>query len=155
MSSTRRIQLVLSCLAALAQASAQFAPAPAQNTGPGYSVYPPSSQSPQPTQPGWTDDATDQQHGAARLSFINGGVGLQRADTSEIVAATVNAPVVARDRVQTSPDGSAELELDSSNVVRLAVNTDLGLADAEHGRFRLQCGAGTIIYRQLRPSDTE
>src|SRR4051794_6960818 len=154
-SSTRQISAVILCLAALAQARAQFAPPPAQYPGGGYSVYPPSSQSRQPAPTGWTDDTIDQQHGAARLSFINGGVGLRRGDTSEVLAAVINGPVVAHDRVQTSPDGSAELELDSSNVVRLAVNTDLGLADAEHGGFRLQCGAGSIIYRRLRPSETD
>jgi uncharacterized membrane protein YgcG len=101
------------------------------------------------------DTAADRQHGVARISIVQGDVNVKRSDNGELVAAAMNAPVVTRDRLQTGPGSRAEVELDSADLVRLAPNTDLGFADLEYRRYQMQLGAGTILYRVLRPSDAQ
>ncbi|MBV8905629.1 MAG: FecR domain-containing protein [Acidobacteriia bacterium] len=98
------------------------------------------------------DIAADQQHGVARLSIVQGDVNVRRGDSGELVAAAMNAPLGARDRLQTSPGSRAEAELDYANVVRLGPDTDLGFGDLEYHKYQLQLGAGTIMYRVLRSS---
>lgn len=117
------------------------------------------SQAPQGAYPQADQDApnptTDRQHGVARLSIVQGDVSVKLGATGELVAAAVNAPLVAQDHVQTTPGSRAEVELDSSNLIRLAPNTDLGFADLEYHRYQAELGAGTIIYRVLRDSDAQ
>jgi hypothetical protein len=135
------------------QAQAQYPQGPQQY--PGY----PQGQYPQPApnaqDPNTQNQGTDQQHGVARLSIVQGDVNVKLASTGELVSAAVNAPLVAQDHVQTSPGSRAEVELDSANLLRLAPNTDVGFADLEYHRYQVQLGQGTIIYRVLRNSDAQ
>jgi hypothetical protein len=101
------------------------------------------------------DQGTDQQHGVARLSIVQGDVNVKRGDTGQLVVAIINAPLMTQDHVQTSPGSRAEVQLDYANVVRLAPNTDIGFADLEYHRYQIQLGAGTIIYRVLRNQDAQ
>ncbi|MBV8903717.1 MAG: FecR domain-containing protein [Acidobacteriia bacterium] len=101
------------------------------------------------------DFAADQQHGVARISIVQGDVNLKRGDSGDLVAAVINAPLISRDHLQTSPGSRAEVELDSANLIRLAPNTDVGFADLEYHRYQVQLGAGTIIYRVLRDSNAQ
>ena len=101
------------------------------------------------------DVAGDRQHGVARLSIVQGDVNIQHGDSGELLAAVTNAPLVARDRVQTSPGSRAEVEFDYGNFVRLGPNTALNLSDLEYGRWQLQLGAGTVIYRVLRDTSAQ
>lgn len=123
---------------------------PAQYPAPGY----PQTQQPQPEQDG-QDMAADEQHGVARLSVVQGDVNVRRGDNSQLEAAVVNAPLMARDQLQTSAGSRAELELDYGNLVRLGPNTELIVADLGYHRYRLQLGAGTIIYRVLRDAGSQ
>ncbi len=128
-----------------------------------YGPQPPSYQQPQPyppvspeqQDPNGQDIAADRQHGVARISIVQGDVNVKRADSGELVAAVINAPLVAQDHLQTAPGSRAEVELDSANLIRLGPNTDVGVADLEYRRYRVQLGMGTIIYRVLRASDAE
>ena len=110
---------------------------------------------PEPSSNPQQDAAADQQHGIARLSIVQGDVNLKRGDDGQFTAATINAPLSAQDQVQTSGGSRAEVELDAANLVRLAPNTELGFATLEYGRYQLQLGAGTIIYRVLRNSTAQ
>ncbi len=101
------------------------------------------------------ESAEDQQHGVARLSIVQGDVNVKRGDNGELVAAIVNAPLMAQDHVQTAPGSRAEVQLDYANLIRLAPNTDVGFSDLEYHRYQLQLGAGTIIYRVLRNQDAQ
>jgi hypothetical protein len=132
--------------------------APAQQQYPQYGApgqypqtgaYPPSAGGDASMQPGM-DQGADSQHGVARLSIAQGDVNVRRGDNGQLVAAIVNAPLMAQDHVQTSPGSRAEVQFDYANLVRLAPNTDVGFADLEYQRYQLQLGAGTIIYRVLR-----
>jgi hypothetical protein len=101
------------------------------------------------------DAAADKQHGVARISVVQGDVNVKRGDTGDLTAAVLNAPLQTSDRLETSDGSRAEIELDSANLIRLASNTDVGMADLEYHRYQVQVGAGTIIYRVLHPSDAQ
>ena len=100
------------------------------------------------------DQAADPQHGVARISIVQGDVNVKRGDR-RLVAAAINAPLMAQDNLQTSPGSRAEVELDSANLIRLAPNTDIGFADLEYQRYQIQLGAGAIIYRVLRDTNAQ
>lgn len=116
--------------------------------------FPPYGAAP-PDAPQDQTDSADLEHGVARVSFLGGDVNLQRGDSSDLVAAVVNAPLLSRDRLQTATNSSAEVQLDGSTVVRLAQNTDVGFADLQFGHARLQFGTGTILFRILRETQLQ
>jgi hypothetical protein len=136
--------------------TAQFEQAPNQAYPP---VQNPRQNYPQMQQPQASQDeqdiAADEQHGVARLSIVQGDVNVKRGDNGQLEAAAINTPLMANDHVQTSAGSRAEVELDYGNLVRLGPNTDLGVADLEYHRYRLQFGAGTIIYRVLRDAGSQ
>ncbi|HZQ51935.1 MAG TPA: FecR family protein [Bryobacteraceae bacterium] len=122
--------------------------------------YPPAQQYPQSSYPqdGYPaaqPDQGDQQHGVTRLSIVQGDVNVRRGDNGELVAAVTNAPLTVKDQLQTSQGSRAEVELDAGNLIRLAPNTELNFADLEYHRYQVQLGAGTIIYRVLRNSNSQ
>ncbi|MBV8903360.1 MAG: FecR domain-containing protein, partial [Acidobacteriia bacterium] len=134
------------------QPQAQYQQPQYPQTQQGYSNNPQSYSQPDEAQP---DPAMDRQHAVARLSIVQGDVNVKLGSTGELVAAAMNAPMVAQDHLQTSPGSRAEVELDSANLVRLGPNTDLGFADLEYHRYQVQLGAGAIIYRVLRDSNAQ
>ncbi len=101
------------------------------------------------------DDDADRQRGVARLSVAQGDVNVKRGDNGDLVAAVVNAPLMAQDHLQTSPGSRAEVQLDYANMIRLGPNTDLGFADLQYHRYQVQLGAGDIVYRVLRNSNAQ
>ncbi len=128
----------------------QSAPYPPANNGAPYGA-------PYGNGSGQTDgeELADGQHGAARVSLMYGDVNLQRGEGSQLVAAVPNAPLLTHDRLQTGQVSSAEVQLDGSNLFRLAQNTDIGFADPQYGRAQIQLGTGTVLYRMLRPSSMQ
>ncbi len=125
-----------------------------QNQPYGGVPYPQAGQQPQDPNAG-QNMGSDEQHGVARLSVVQGDVNVRRGDNGELVAAVTNAPIMAQDHLQTSPGSRAEVELDYGNLIRLAPNTEVGFADLEYHRYQLQLAAGAIIYRVLRDSGAQ
>src|SRR5690348_18059937 len=82
--------------------------------------------------------------GVARVSLIKGDVSMERGDSNEWVAVTVNTPLVPGDTIATGPGSHAEVQLDYSNVVRLADNAELKIADLNDSRIQLQVARGTV-----------
>ena len=75
--------------------------------------------------PAWAQDpnagdAPD--HGVARLSFVQGNVSIRHGDLGELVPAAMNVPLVTTDRVVTGDTGSAEIQFDFTNMIRLGVS---------------------------------
>lgn len=137
------------------EAHAQFKPATQPYPPP---TYTPGVQAPYGGTPEPGDDpeaAADQQHGVARLSVILGEVGIRRGDTSEVVAAVVNAPLEKGDGVQTSATGAAEVQFDAANVIRIAENSEIGFSDLQFRRVQVQLNAGSALYRVLQPSNMD
>jgi FecR protein len=91
--------------------------------------------------------------GVARVSVIQGSVSSQRGDNGEWVAATVNTPIAVGDRVSTGPDGRAELQLDSANVLRLSNNATAKIANISRENIQVQIGQGLVTYAVTRPGE--
>ena len=100
-------------------------------------------------------EADDPTRGVARVSVVQGEVNVRRGDSGEVVAATVNAPLMAQDHLQTAPGSLAEVQFDYGNMVRLAPDTDLGFADVRYRRYQIQVAAGTVMYRVLRDANSD
>jgi hypothetical protein len=100
-------------------------------------------------------DGNDPQRGVARISIVQGDVNVKRGDTGELVAASINAPLMVQDHLQTSPGSRAEIQLDSGHMIRVGPNTDVGFSDLQYHRYQVQLGAGSIIYRVLRDVNSQ
>ena len=90
--------------------------------------------------------------GVARVSLINGDVSVRRGDSGDLVAAAVNAALVAPDRVLTGPLSRIELQLDAANRLRVAADSDLRLAEIEYRRYTVELAAGTITWHVAKGS---
>ena len=108
--------------------------------------------------PAWAQDpnagdAPD--HGVARLSYAQGNVSIRHGDLGELAPATVNAPLVTTDRVVTGDSGSAEVQFDFTNMIRLAVSTEVRLSELSFKRYQVQVAQGTVTFRVLRDNDAQ
>ena len=99
--------------------------------------------------------ADDMQHGVARLSMVQGDVNVRRGDNGQLSIAVANAPLMARDHLETAPGSRAEVQLDANTIVRLGPNTDAGFATLQYRKAQIQIGLGTVIYRVLGNSETQ
>lgn len=118
-----------------------------------YPTYP--QQAPDASYGDAPDTAADQQHGVARISITQGDVNLKRGDNGQLSAAVVNAPVMARDHLETAPGSRAEVQLDATNLIRLAPNTDIGFSDLAYQQYQVQLGIGAIVVRVLGNSNAQ
>ncbi len=91
----------------------------------------------------------------ARISVINGDVSVRRGDSGDVVAAAQNAPLMADDRLLTSSSSRAEVQLDSSNMIRIGPNSEVHFAAMDVRSFQIQVAAGTVTFRTLRPSQAQ
>lgn len=98
-------------------------------------------------------DAPDR--GVARVSAMMGNVSVRRGDSGEAVAAVVNAPLVAGDRVVTSDTGRAEVQFDFANLVRLGPSTEVRLSELAYHHYQIQIATGTTIFRVVRETDAQ
>src|ERR1700744_3820610 len=86
----------------------------------------------------------------ARISVLSGDVSVRRGDSGDVVAAALNAPLMADDRLLTSSSSRAEVQLDSSNMIRVGPNAEVRFAAMDVKSFQIQVAAGTVIFRTLR-----
>ena len=91
----------------------------------------------------------------ARISVLNGDVSVRRGDSGDVVAAALNAPLMADDRVLTASSGRAEVQLDSANLIRIGSNSEVRFAALDLRASQLQVAAGTVTFRVLRPSQAQ
>ena len=105
--------------------------------------------------PARAQDPDDLKRGVARISLINGEVSVQRGDSGEWVAASVNAPVLTNDRISTAPNSRAEVQFDSGNILRIGGDADVSFSQIESGRYQMAVGRGTVTYRLLRNSNLD
>ncbi len=83
------------------------------------------------------------------ISFIHGNVSIQRGDSGDWIAATLNTPVEAGDRVSTGDDSRAEVQLDYANLVRLAQNSTIKITSLNQSQIQIQVGEGLVSYDVL------
>src|SRR5579863_5037430 len=88
----------------------------------------------------------------ARLGVINGEASVRRGDSGDWVAAALNAPLMAGDSVSVAPGGSAELQLDYANFLRIGGDSEIRISQLDNGRIQVQVSKGLITWRVLRDS---
>jgi FecR protein len=86
---------------------------------------------------------------------MNGNVSVRRGDSGDLVAAIMNVPLTAGDRLVTTDSARAEVQFDFANLVRLGPATEVRFSDLEYHRYQIQVATGTISFRILRDSDAQ
>ena len=104
---------------------------------------------------GQDEENSQVQPAVARLSAIQGDVSVQRGDSGDWVAATVNTPLEAGDRVSTGNGGRAEVQLDYANVIRLDENSTIKITDLTATHIQIQAGQGLVEYSVFKNSQTD
>jgi hypothetical protein len=99
------------------------------------------------------DEGDDPDHGVARISLLNGDVSVQRGDTGEIVAADLNAPLVALDHVLTGPNSRAEIQFDWADMIRLGPVSEVRIGELRDRDYLIQVAEGTTTFRILRDTN--
>ena len=97
----------------------------------------------------------DPKNSVARVSLARGDVNMQRGDTSDWSAVSLNTPLVQGDQLATGDKGRAEVELDFANMVRMAANTQVKIADLESKRIQLQVSQGYASYSVFKGNEAD
>jgi hypothetical protein len=139
----RILPLLLAVLALAALAIAQQ-PAPPP---------PPDNQEAPP--PDAPDGQYEPGRAVARISLLNGDVSMRRGDSGDVIAATVNAPVMAGDAILSGSSSRGEIQLDSANMLRFSPNSEVRFAGMDVNSYQIQIAAGTVLLRALRPSQAQ
>ncbi len=97
------------------------------------------------------DDASDAGSSVARISVLHGNVAMQRSDSGDTVAASINAPVNVGDYLSTTAgDSRAEVQLDANDFVRVSANSQLRFTQLDPSKETVQMAAGTIELRMFK-----
>jgi hypothetical protein len=86
---------------------------------------------------------------------MNGEVSVRRGDSGDWVAAALNAPLMAGDSVAVAPNGSAELQLDYADYVRIGSDSEIRISQLDNGRNQIQVSKGLVTWRVLRDSNAQ
>jgi len=95
------------------------------------------------------------QPGVARVSLVHGDVNMQRGDSGDWVAASINTPVVAGDHVSTGPRSRTEVQLDYANILRLADNSEVKIADLTRTHIQPQLRLGLMDFTVFKGSEAD
>ena len=138
---------------AASQASAQAPPPPDQQPQQ-QPQQQPSMQPGQPGQPGQpAQQSANPPQGVARMSLMRGDVSMQRGDSGDWVATTLNSPVMLGDAISTAENGSAEIQLDFANSIRLSSKTQINIAALESNYIQVQVAAGLVGYTVFKGAE--
>jgi hypothetical protein len=95
------------------------------------------------------------QPGVARVSLVHGDVNMQRGDSGDWVAASINTPVVAGDHVSTGARSRTEVQLDYANILRLADNSEVKIADLTRTHIQPQLRLGLMDFTVFKGSEAD
>src|SRR5215472_1281183 len=93
--------------------------------------------------------------GVARLSLVHGDVSMQRGDSGDWVATSLNTPIVRGDTVATGDQSRAEVQLDYATILRLAAQTQARIGDLSRNRIQVQVSQGYANVTMLKGSEAE
>lgn len=93
--------------------------------------------------------------GVARLSVVNGDVAMQRGDSGDSIAATVNMPLVEGDALELRGASRAEVQLSRGNFVRASGDAEIHFLGLASQRFRIHLPHGTAMYSELEGSEAD
>jgi hypothetical protein len=86
----------------------------------------------------------------ARMSAVEGDVGVKHNGGTDQVAGAINAPLQGGDYVATGADGRTEIQLDAGNVVRAGSDTQLRFTQLDGAQDTVQLAQGTVELRVLQ-----
>ncbi|HLY99815.1 MAG TPA: DUF6600 domain-containing protein, partial [Candidatus Angelobacter sp.] len=89
----------------------------------------------------------------ARLSLIHGEVSMQRGDSGDWSAVTLNSPLVRGDQVATGDRSHTELQLDYADIIRLSSRAQVKIADLTRSHIQIQVAQGYTNYSVLKGSE--
>lgn len=135
------------------QPQAPQPPPPPDASQPGYPQQPQMPEA-QPGGPTGEGPAKSDQ-GVGRISMMKGDVSTQRGDSGTWSAAVLNQPVVSGDKVSAGTNSRAEVQLDYSNILRLASNSQANIANFTHKYIQVQIGQGLASYTVFGESEAE
>ena len=93
--------------------------------------------------------------GVARVSLIHGDVSTMRGDSGDWVATSINAPLVRGDKITTGEKSRTEIQLDHSNILRLASHTEVRIADLTRTEIQLEVAQGLVNYTVFKTNEAE
>ncbi len=93
--------------------------------------------------------------GVARVSYIHGDVTMQRGDSGDTSAVTLNTPLMAGDKVLTGDGSSAELQLDYADILRLDADAQANIATLANNRIQVQVGQGLASFSVLKGTQSD
>jgi hypothetical protein len=91
--------------------------------------------------------------GVARVSFIRNDVSMQRGDSGDTSAVTLNTPLVVGDKISTGDASRTEVQLDFANIIRLDQRAQMNIANLAANQIQVQVGQGLVNYTVLRGSE--
>src|SRR3974390_1032363 len=80
---------------------------------------------------------------------MNGDVSVRRGDSGEWIAAAINGPLMADDRVLTGPNARAEIQLNYYNRVRMSGDAEIRFPELEFHKYQIQVAHGTVMFSAL------
>lgn len=95
------------------------------------------------------------QTNVARISLIHGDVSMQRGDSGDWTAATLNTPLVRGDIVGTGDKSRAEVQLDYANILRLSSQSQAKIADLTRTHIQIQLSEGYAYYSIFKGSEAD
>jgi hypothetical protein len=107
------------------------------------------------TAPAQESQSGGQDPGVAHLSLVHGDVSMQRGDSGDWVATTLNTPIVRGDTVATGARSRAEVQLDYATILRLAAQSQVKIADLSRSHVQLQVSEGYANVTMFKGSEAE
>lgn len=95
------------------------------------------------------------QPSVARVSLMHGDVNTLRGDSGDWVAAALNAPIVAGDRVSTGTRSRLELALDFANFLRLDERTEAKIGNLTRTQIQVQIARGIVEYSVFKGNEAD
>jgi hypothetical protein len=93
--------------------------------------------------------------GVARVSLIHGEVSTMRGDSGDWVATTVNAPIVAGDKISVGARSRTEIQLDYANILRLDQRSEAKIAELTRTHIQVQVATGLVNFTVLKGTEAE
>ena len=97
----------------------------------------------------------DIEPGVARVSLIHGDVSMQRGDSGELSAVTLNTPLVAGDRISTGERSRTGVQLDFANILRLDEYAQANIATLTRTQIQIQMAQGLANLSVLKGSEAD
>jgi len=93
--------------------------------------------------------------GVAHISLMNGEISMQRGDSGDWVATSVNSPLVPGDVIATGDHSRTEIQLDHANVLRLAARSQVKIANLTQSQIQIQISQGYANYSIFKGNEAQ